>query len=209
MKTKYNLPKPYLSYSAIQTWLKNKDEYRARYYEDKPYTSTVYTIFGSKVHKDIEDGKLEVKDHPIPQYTNEVKMLLHIDDVPVLGYIDLLDEESLRLADIKTGLMMPDGKPRWTRAEVQKLDQLPFYQLLVKEKYGKVHRTAGLIWLVTEWETVKNGIATDSNLRLTGDQHAFRRVIAQRERDRMRDLIVKVAQEVSEDYKYYKTVRSQ
>ena len=192
--------KKYLSYSAIQKWLKSKEEYRDVYYKGQPYRETEYTIFGSRMHQMIEDGELAVKDHPFPQYTSEMRMYEHIRGVPVLGYIDLIDEETLRLSDTKTGIMKPDGSPRWTQSDVQKLDQLPFYQLLVAKKYGKVSQYCGLIWLVTEFKETKKGIGSTRELILTGEQHVFKRRTAKWERERMADLIEKTAHQITKDY---------
>lgn len=194
---KYNLPSKYLSYSAAILWEKNKPEYRRRYYEKQPGFTSPYTIYGKHVHQLIEDGKLEAKDHPHDVYTNEMRIYTHIEDVPVLGYIDLVDEEKMRLSDIKTSI-----NP-WTQSMVQKLIQLPWYQLLVKNKFGKVSQYAGLIWLETEWVEKKKGIGSNRRLALTGKQETFIRRSYKNERNDIRDMIVKTASEINEDYSYW------
>ncbi len=203
---KYNLPKPYLSYSAIQLWIKDPTRYRKQYYESAPSFSNIYTKTGNIIHKQIEDGLLEVKNHPLEKYTSEVKIETEVCGVPVLGYIDLLNKKNMRLSDIKTGVKKKDEKPRWTMLEVIKLDQLPFYQVLIESKYGKVYPYAGLIWIETEHYNNKKGIARQKGLQITGMQKSFTRKIEKWERDKMKDLIVKTAEEVSEDYKYYKKI---
>ena len=55
----YNLPKPYLSFSAMEMWKSSKDQYRLKYYsKDDSYTfSTMYTEFGKQIAEILEDKK--------------------------------------------------------------------------------------------------------------------------------------------------------
>lgn len=206
-----NLPKPYLSYSALALWRRDKEAYRRRYYEGEKEPQTQHTIYGSEIHKLIEDGKFEVKDHPREKYESEVKFEVEIEGIPVLGMVDLFNKKTKALSDIKTGIYKRDGSPRWTDSEVRKLDQLPFYQMLVREQYSKVQKTAKLIWLVVEWEQIADEIQFDGHsivkpgrrLRLTGEQHVFKRIIDEWEIDRQRDMLVRDAREIEKDFYYY------
>jgi len=195
----YNLPSKYLSYSACTLWNKDKPEYRRRYYEKQPGFTSPYTIFGKEVHQLIEDGKLAVKDHPHDLYTNEMRIYTHIEDVPVLGYIDLIREDTYALSDIKTSIN------EWTQVTTEKLLQLPWYQLLIRNKYGKCSSWARVVWLETEWRSEKKGIGSTRHLALTGKQEVFHRRTNKHERDTIRDMIVRTAQEVSDDYTYWLT----
>jgi hypothetical protein len=206
------LPKDYLSYSALDLWRKDRDQFRLRYYENVRPVDTQYTLFGSEIHKLVENGELNILEHPREKYTSEVRVHVEIEGVPILGYIDLLNEETKAFSDIKTGLPKQDGSPRWNSVEVQKLDQLPFYSLLLRQLHGKVQKTCKLVWLPTEWEewtdTMEfDGVILQSDtkrrLKLTGEQHVFKRVIGDWEHDRMREWIVTSAKEISEDFTLY------
>jgi hypothetical protein len=206
------LPRNYLSYSAISLWYSDREGFRMKYYEGIEPPGTDYTIYGSEIHKKIERGELAVKDHPREKYKSEVRVEAEVDGIPVLGYLDLFNPKTKAVSDIKTGIPRPDGKPRWTQSEVQKLDQLPFYHLIVREHYGKVQKTAKLIWLVTEWEEYCDTVEFDGmvlpsdtkrRLNLTGEQHVFSRKIDEWELDRQREKLKRAAKEISDDYQWY------
>jgi len=201
--------KEYLSYSAIDLWRKDKEAYRRRYYEGEPSFTSPYTIFGSHVHKMVEDGHMTLKKHPRDVYKNEVKIEAEIEGVHLIGYIDLFDPVKYRVSDLKTAI-----KP-WTQVSVQQLSQLPFYQLLVKKVYGKVSQYASLVWLGTAWvdgtiETVSCGgfemenSLTPRHLELTGQQEVFTRRIEAWERERVQDWAVKSAGEIAKDFKQWR-----
>lgn len=206
-----NLPKPYLSYSALSLWRKDREGYRRRYYLGEKPPETIHTIYGSEIHKLIEDGKLDVEDHPREKYQSEVKLEVEIGGIPVLGMMDLFNPKTKAVSDIKTGIPRLDGSPRWTQLEVERLDQLPFYQMMIRAKYGKVQKTAKLIWLECEWHTVTDTHEFDGHkltkerrdLRLNGKQHVFKRVIQPWELDRQEEMLIRDAREIQKDYYYF------
>lgn len=200
---KLNLPKKYLSWSAINLWNINKEQFRDRYYRNIKFPDTVYTLFGKEVHKALETEKF--KD--VPRYSHsEYKIEVLIEDIPILGYIDSFEESTHTLLDYKTGSMKADGSPRWTQSDVEKHDQLPFYALLVKEKFGSVDKNCKLVWLVTRNKKKTDDFAglslegDSTELELTGDVFTFNRKIAKWEHDRIREIIVQSAKDISQDY---------
>lgn len=207
-----DLPRPYLSYSALSLWRKDKDAYRRKYYEGEKSPETEFTIYGSEIHKLIEDGKLEVEKHPRDKWQSEVTLEAEVQGVPVLGTLDLFNPKTKAVTDIKTGIRYKDGRPRWNSVSVQKLDQLPFYQMLVRAKYGKVQKTAKLVWLETVWEEYADTIVFDGinlettrrKLALTGKQQVFNRVIEAWEIDRQENMLVRDARAIQKDFYYYR-----
>lgn len=206
-----HLPKPYLSYSALSLWKRDPVAFRAKYYDGVTQPETRYTIFGSEVHKLIEDGGMKhVPRYKKAEYAIEVVM----DGIPVMGYLDSFCPARKAFLDYKTGIRLADGSPRWNAVEVQKLDQLPFYSLLIKEKYGTVQPTSKLVWLETAWvpseETITFEGTTltrmDQKLALTGTVEVFKRRIDEHERIRMRSWIIESAKEISEDYSLFGSV---
>lgn len=206
-----HLPKSYLSYSALSLWKRDPIAFRAKYYDGMTQPETRYTLFGSEVHKLIEAGGMT----HVPRYKKaEYPIEVLIDGIPVMGVLDSFCPTKKAFLDYKTGIRLANGSARWNAVEVQKLDQLPFYSLLIKEKYGTVQATSKLVWLETMWVPSKkilefNGVALehfDNELALTGVVEVFKRRIDEHERMRMRSWIIESAKEISEDYASFTSV---
>jgi hypothetical protein len=200
----YNLPRGYLSYSAMTLWLKDREGFRAKYYvPDTPSFSTPYTEFGKKIATMLETG--EHKTDPvlsrIPKYKVSEYAIEHtVAGVPIKAYIDSFDPKKKRILEYKTSI----NNKTWNKVSVQKHDQLLLYHLLVKETLGEVHPVVTLVSIQTAWSEEKKGglLKRDEgrSLYLTGEFEVFKRTIKDWEHDYMRDLIVKVATEVSLDF---------
>lgn len=211
------LPKPYLSYSALDLWCRDQNEYRKRYYLGEPYFSTPYTEFGNVIGEALEKRDW---DHPqlapvrgkVPQGTHpEHKIEVEICGVPIMGYLDDFHLQTFAIEEYKTGIRDKDGKAPWDRVKVRKHKQLTLYTLMVKHKYGDWNPDIQLTWMETEWaricEQVSFGPGTIEDctlgLRLTGHVETFPRTIRDWELDRMEQFIRKTAEEISEDYKLW------
>jgi hypothetical protein len=207
MKTK--LPKQYLSYSAIDLWYKNKPEFRKRYYEGKKPIETRYTIYGKTAHESIDKDpelahipRLETKEHDIR---------VNIGDVPIRGFIDTFNPNTNQFYEYKTGLKMADGGSRWTIDKVNNHRQLPFYSLLIREKYGSYNPNTLLILLETDWvkDSIKHGgveVIISEELKLTGRCEMFMRKITDKELDETKDWLLKAAEEIVTDFDWWKHV---
>ena len=203
----YGLNKSTLSYSAINLWETSHEQYRNRYYKLTPWVDTPETLYGKKIHKMIETEDPFVKK--VPRYTlGEYQLKTVISDVPVIAYIDSLCQYTNRFLDFKTGRPRPDGSPRWTALEVAKTDQLPFYSLFLKEKFGHVTDLCHLIWLPTKTikksiEHLGNQLGVKDEIEWNGEVHVFPRVIHEYERKAAREKIIRIAKEISNDYETY------
>lgn len=211
----YNLPKKYLSYSACMQWMKSKDQFRKRYYENEPSLMTSEMVFGKRIASLLENDE-EVKKHPvlslIPRLpVSEYSIEVDIEGIPVKGYLDMFNPEDNSFVEIKTGHLSKEGKVPWSNISVAKHLQLDFYSLLIKSKHGKVAPMCNLIWLETEFKnkTIEfdGHILTGETreLDLTGRFEIFNRRIHSYERDLAKSLIQKIALEISEDYTSYLT----
>lgn len=196
-----NLPRDYLSYSALSLWTKNKDAFRKKYYEGVEPKETRFSLFGKEVHSQLEHGALK----KVPRYKEaEFPIKTEIEGVPVYGIIDSFDPRGKRFLDFKSGIRKPDGSPRWDDLAVISLDQLPFYSLMIETMFGRVHPLCKLIWLETRSLPNKGRVSVDdARLVLTGDFHIFKRVIEPWERERMREWIVTEAEAISKDRERY------
>jgi hypothetical protein len=117
--------------------------------------------------------------------------------VPILAYLDKYITRNGAIQEYKTGLQP------WTQARVQKHDQLPFYGVALKWSGKRLPDYADLHWIETA-ETQKEHVDFwrdgDKIIKATGKIKTFHRELDPREFDRMEDLIVKVAWEISEAY---------
>lgn len=217
-----SLPKPYLSYSALSLWWKDKNAFRKQYYEGIRFPGNAYTYFGSEVAEILEaskTGKLtgypehivkKLRNVPAYEYP-EHRVKTRVRGIPLLGHIDSFSYRQKRLIEYKTGIPHKDGSPRWTPLEVQRHIQLPFYCLLIREKYGRYHPLPRLVWLETEWseDTVEQAggviLTRERKLQLTGKRREFVREVTDTELDRLADHIENAAFEIAKDYAAWST----
>lgn len=200
-----NLPKKRLSYSQVNLWNKNKEQYRTRYYRNEPLPENAEMIFGKTIAKRLEDNDPELAF--IPRYDKaEHGIEVEIDGVMVQGYIDSFDPVKKKFREYKTGHLNLKGFPPWDIVAVHKHEQLPFYSLLIEETEGTVDPICHLDWIETEFKnkTIEfDGLTLETQSRdlfLTGRIETFERKIEPWERKRIREMIVRVAHEISADY---------
>lgn len=202
------LPKEYLSYSAISLWHTNKNQFRDRYYLNKKPIDTKYTLYGKFIHESFDKDPANAH---IPRYEpREHEIRLEIGGVPIRGFIDSFNPDTLAFYEYKTGLIGKDGESRWTMQKVMEHKQLPFYSLLIREKYGSYNPNTVLILLETEIKknVLKKGnvdIILSEGLCLTGRSEMFCRKIDDKELDEIKNWIVTSAEEISNDYLLWKT----
>lgn len=208
MKNPFNLPKQKFSYSQMSLWLKNKEGYRAKYYRGEPQHETAEMIFGKLIAKRLEDNDPALSF--IPRYEkSEQGIEINLEGLPIIGYLDSFDPSKNKFREYKTSHLGRDGKLPWNRVLVAKHDQLPFYSFLIEQKYGEVDPMCHLDWIETDWKkkTIEfQGMTLTGDTRellLTGNIKTFPRRIAKWERKRIKDLIIKTAEEISKDYKSY------
>lgn len=203
----FNLPKKYLSYSAYNLWQTNKDEFRQRYYEGKPSIVTPETLFGKKIAEYLEHGnKIDGIEYEVAEQRIEVTLP---NGLKLLSYLDGFNPTDNSIFEIKTGHLDSKGKVPWNNLKVAKHKQLDWYSMMVKKKFGKVNNTVKLIWLETRFKTKDTEfdghvLSTQSReLELTGKKEVFTRKIAQWERDKMEQDILRTALEITKDYEEY------
>lgn len=192
-----NLPRKYLSYSAIDTWLKNKNEFRRRYYQGREFISTPEIRFGKHIAEELENnGKNYPHIRQLPKPEQEFS--LELNGVPLYGFIDSYHPETGEFLEYKT------GRVKWTQKRVDNHLQLPIYSLAIKELFGKTVDVCHLIWMETrKVKEQKRGLIGHENsheIELTGEVKEFERYIDDKEREHTKELIVAVAEDISKDY---------
>jgi hypothetical protein len=198
MQDKLILPKPYLSWSQLSCWLSNPVRYRKEYFENGDKLSSKYLTFGSGIHKMIEDGTYKKLLPDLIVYDkNEFEIKTNVLGIPVLSYIDTYNSVNNVFRDTKT------GKIPWTKAKVVKLGQLVFYATALKHSCGKIPEYADLDWIETKEGSVEVSDfwrENENQINVTGRVVSFHREFDEREIEKMENLIVKVANEISEAY---------
>lgn len=197
INNKYYLPKPYLSYSAISSFMSYPADFRARYYENKPMIVTPELAFGKRIGELLENNDESMR-HVLRYDTAEQELKFEVDGIPILGYIDTFDTKLNKIGEYKT------GKTPWTEARVKKHLQLDIYSLGVETIFGEVDDECVLVWLETRRKEVQQGgrrtHAGAYEIEFTGKVKEFTRVITKEDRETAYNTIIKVAQDISEDY---------
>lgn len=195
------LPKPHLSWSQMSCWLSNPVRYRKEYFECGEKLDSKYLRFGHGIHELIENGKYkELLPDLVVYNKHELEVKCEVKGVPTLSYIDSYDEKQNVFRDTKT------GKIPWTKAKVIKHGQLVFYATVLKCSTGKMPEYCHLDWI----ETKEGSVEVDDfwrtgekQLNVTGRVVSFYRPFDEREIQKMEDLIVKVATEISDAYQEF------
>lgn len=198
------LPRTYLSWSQMNCFLTSPARFRKEYFENGPRLTSKYLSFGKDVHKLIEDNKhKDILPDLVVYDVRELEIRVDVQGVPILAYIDSYDPTKNVFRDTKTGIVP------WDKAKVIKLGQLPFYAVALKHKYGKVPEYCHLDWLQSkegkkdDAEVVDFWRTNESELNLTGYMRSFQRDFDEREIEKMEELIVKTAEQISEAYQNF------
>jgi hypothetical protein len=201
------MPKQHLSWSQLSCWLQNPSRYRQEYFDNGKKLDTKYLTLGKNIAKLIEEGKhktllpdLECYDTP----EHEIKCL--VNGVPILSYLDSYNK--VETIDVPANVFREykTGKVPWDRARVQKHDQLVFYATALKWSIGKMPEYCDLDWIETKEtssEVTDFWREGDKIVHVTGRVVSFHREFDEREIERMEQLIVKVAEEISDAYQEY------
>lgn len=195
------LPKPHLSWSQLSCWLSNPNRYRKEYFECGEKLDTKYLRFGKGIAELVEKGlhktllpDLVVYDKP------EFEIKTNVLGVPILAYLDSYNSAENVFREYKT------GKIPWTKQKVFNHGQLAFYAVALKHSTGKMPAYCDLDWVQTKddkqppndfWRDNENQI------KVTGYIKSFHREFDEREIQKMEQLIVRVANEISEAYKSF------
>jgi hypothetical protein len=201
-KNKLILPKPHLSWSQLSCWLSNPTRYRKEYFECGDKLDTKYLRFGKGVADLVEKGlHKELIPDLVVYDTPEFEIKTEVCGVPILSYIDSYDSKTNNFMEFKT------GKIPWTKARVVKLGQLVFYATALKHSCGKIPEYCDLQWIETKEHSDERVTdfwrENEKEINVTGKVVSFHRPFDEREIEKMENLIVKVATEISEAYQAF------
>lgn len=204
------LPKGHLSWTQMSCWQSNPTRYRREYFENGQKLDTKFLRFGKNIAQLIEEGRHkelipDLLTYDTPEFEIRTSVL-HI--VPCLAFLDSynkvpsVDVPANVFREYKTGKKGKDGKPPWDRAKVQKHGQLLFYATLLKWSVGIMPAYCDLDWIETNETVDEVDFWRESGkiINVTGRVVSFHRVFDEREIERMEQLIVKTAWEISDAY---------
>lgn len=200
MADKLILPRLHLSASQMECFIKSPARYRKEYFENGPRLTSKYLSFGKKVHELIENDRYkDVLPDLVVYDIRELKIKCDVLGVPTLSYIDSYDPINNVFRDTKTGIVP------WDKARVIKLNQLLFYAVVLKHKFGKIPEYCHLDWIQSKEVKIETEVedfwrTNETELNITGKLLSFHRNFDEREICRMEQLIVRTAQEISEAY---------
>ena len=198
-KQKLILPRPHLSWSAMSCWISSPARFRREYFECGKKLDTKYLRFGKGIAELIESGKYKELLPELEVYeVNEYEIRTDICGVPILSYIDDYDPVKNVFREKKT------GKIPWTQARVIQHGQLVFYATALKHSIGKMPEYCDLDWIETR-EAKADDVddfwrENEKIIKVTGKIKSFHREFDEREIEKMEDLIVKSAEQISEVY---------
>lgn len=202
-----DLPRKYLSYSAFSLWKSSKDAFRKRYYLNEEIFDTQQSRFGKEQHEIMENNP-DVKG-------SESKIECVIEGIPLLGYVDSLCPDTLKIIDFKFSHLSKTGKEPWDNVKVRKHQQFPFYCLIVKGMYDRYNEEVELHWHETTFkentrEFDGHILTTDrrGDMEVTGRVEIFKRNIEEYELENIKNEIIKISKEISNDYTLWKSTNN-
>jgi hypothetical protein len=179
----------------------NPDRFRREYFECGKKMDTKYLRFGKDVAGLIETGKhKELLPDLLVYDTPEFEIRTDVCGVPILSYLDSYDSKNNVFYEFKT------GKAPWTQAKVIKHGQLVFYATALKHSTGKIPAYCDLQWIQTKdgkTEGTDFWREGEDIINVTGYIKSFHREFDEREIEKMEELIVKSANQISEAYQNF------
>lgn len=199
-KAKIVNPRGYLSWTQVDTWLRDPRKYARKYFEGEEEAPTEQMTLGKRTSDALESGK-ETGDVEIdtlvallPHYQkreHEIKATLktRAGDVVLLGKLDTFGMAPIRFREYKT------GRVAWTQSRAEKHKQLLHYAALIWLFHGKLPSEVWLDWAQTEWR--------GGQLCFTGKIVSFRVEIGTKEVLMYLALVSRVATEIDQSYRAY------
>src|SRR5258708_387361 len=158
-KKKYiQLPKGYLSFSALNLWERNPQRYKEIYFDNRDELRTTNAgmeygkVVANALEKGVQTGDLltDAGMLLLPKYdTADVAFEAEFCTkegkwIRVLAKPDSMDSKTKNFWEYKT------GKIPWTQVKAQNHLQMHFYAMCAYFKYDVMPKKVGLVWIETE-----------------------------------------------------------
>lgn len=147
------LPHRYLSYSQLDLWERDKEEYIRRYIYGEKSESNQYMDLGKELARALEKGYngqnraiqhllIFLKQYPLKEYKIASEAIVGACTITIMGILDGFDENNEEIGEYKTGRL-------WTQRRADESDQLTFYSLIYFKKYKRLIKKIKLHWAET------------------------------------------------------------
>jgi len=131
-------PRPYLSWTQLDTLERSEKKYIDIYIEDGPRFSNAAMGFGKRMDDVIEndettgDPVLDLVSLAVPTYSDQQhEILTELNGVPLFGKLDDFKVETKdAFRERKTGIQL------WTQKKVDIFGQITFYYSMIYAEYG-------------------------------------------------------------------------
>jgi hypothetical protein len=206
----FDLPKkdnkgvPYLSYTQISSWFRNKNDYIRSYFYNEPISFTQYIDFGKKVGGALETGDFSLFNvdevatlKKVPRYdVFEKEVNINFENFYLKGFIDTCDKDFNVIADYKTGTM--DKLDQYLEDEYI---QLVLYGAGLQQELGKLPEKCQIIF-IERFGNPYNGedLLVGNNVVVKDLEMSEERVTFAKEK------VMKAAEEISKYYRIFKQI---
>lgn len=140
--------KPYISYSQINSFLRDRKEFIKSYFYGQPIQFTAYIDHGGKVGRALETNDFSAFDKDEQKTLKKVKRLdifekeIAVDygDFYLKGFIDTIDKKYTELCDYKVGT-----EKKIAEYQDPKYVQTVLYAKGIQQETGKLPKKTGVI----------------------------------------------------------------
>lgn len=199
---------PFLSYSQIASWLRNKKDYMRKYFLNEKDDFTAYLDFGLKIGQALETNDFsafsdEEKQllQQIPRFDEfETPITLNFPEhgFYIMGYIDSNKADKTQTLEYKTGAL--NKVEEYTK---ETYIQPHIYVMALEQMYGKKPEKATVVLIE------RNGNAFKGEPLYLGKETVHIDVDISPERiEYAKELILKTAQEISHYWKVFKKLNN-
>jgi hypothetical protein len=162
MSTRFH-PRPYLSWSQLNLYEKDPEDYRQTYILGQPRPPNEPMQLGLQFATEMETRKGQLFEYAriwLPTYPKrEYTLEVTCDACPLLAKLDGYDPQQRHIGEYKTGKL-------WSQRRVDQDGQLTFYAYVHYLKFNTIPAQIALHW-------VQTGRNADDELTITGKLETF------------------------------------
>lgn len=195
LPTKDKFGNNYLSYSQINSFLKNRKEYYKTYILKEPFYQNKYLKFGKKVGNALQNNEYSLFTNSESEILKKVtrldiferKTILKFDEFYMIGFIDTCSNDLKTIIDYKTG-----GIGKEFNYISEDYTQLCYYALSLLQETGKSPENAYVEFIRRDNYTMK--VCNEQSIIIEVD-------ITENRLNKVFNDTILIANEISEFYK--------
>lgn len=211
MKT-LKLPRPYLSNSQVELWLRDPEKYVLHYFHDmKVMHESPALLYGKSLATHLENGTFgddadmkrvlkQFKKYDVRDQAMYATLKTKKGVIPLMGKPDTFSTKTLAFREYKSGTY------KWDQKRAQEHPQLLFYNVLIYLNHNQISKDIWLDWIQTE--EVVNFDDLTSKMKSVGNVQSFEVTHTLRDVLEHMSLISKVAFQISARYEKHLSTQS-